>query len=41
MYRYTDNDKNEFVDKAILIADGKILDPNGFIVIKKGAAPAA
>ena len=39
MVRYTDHDKNEIVDKGILIADGKILDPNGFVIIKKGAVP--
>lgn len=38
MWRYLDHDTNEYVDKAILIADGKVLDPNGFIIIKKGAA---
>lgn len=38
MYRYFDNDTNEWVDKAILIADGKLLDPNGVILVKKGAA---
>lgn len=37
MYRYLDQDKNEWVDKAILIADGKLLDPNGVVIIKKGA----
>ena len=37
MYRWTDHDNNEKVDKAILIADGKILDPNGVIIVKKGA----
>ncbi|OOM81786.1 phage capsid family protein [Clostridium puniceum] len=37
MYRYFDNDKNEYVDKAILIADGKIIDPNGVVIVKKGA----
>lgn len=40
MYRYFDNDKNEYVDKAILIADGKIIDPNGVVIVKKGAATA-
>lgn len=39
MFRFFDQDKNEWVDKAILIADGKLLDPNGVIIIKKGAAP--
>ncbi|WP_059049057.1 phage major capsid protein [Paenibacillus senegalimassiliensis] len=37
MVRYTDHDKNEIVDKAILIADGKLLDPNGVVIVKKGA----
>ena len=37
MYRWMDHDKNEWVDKAILIADGKILDPHGVIIVKKGA----
>lgn len=37
MYRWFDHDTNQWVDKAILIADGKILDPNGVIIIKKGA----
>jgi HK97 family phage major capsid protein len=36
MVRYTDHDKNEIVDKGILVADGKVLDPNGFVIIKKG-----
>jgi len=37
MYRWLDHDTNQWVDKAILIADGKILDPNGVIIVKKGA----
>jgi HK97 family phage major capsid protein len=37
VYRWTDHDNNEKVNKALLIADGKILDPNGVIIIKKGA----
>lgn len=36
MYRYFDQDKNEWIDKAILIADGKLIDPNGVVIIKKG-----
>ncbi|QUI24879.1 phage major capsid protein [Vallitalea pronyensis] len=36
MYRWLDHDTNQWVDKAILIADGKILDPNGVIIVKKG-----
>lgn len=38
MYRYLDHDTNEWVDKAILIADGKTLDANAFVIVKKGAA---
>jgi HK97 family phage major capsid protein len=37
MYRWLDHDTNQYVDKAILVADGKILDPNGVIIVKKGA----
>jgi hypothetical protein len=37
MYRWLDHDTNQWVDKAILVADGKILDPNGVLIIKKGA----
>lgn len=38
MFRYLDHVTNEYVDKALLVADGKTLDPNGFVIIKKGAA---
>lgn len=37
MYNWMDHDENEKVDKAIMVADGKILDPNGVIIVKKGA----
>lgn len=37
MFRYLDHDTNEYVDKAILIADGKLIDPNGVVIVKKGA----
>jgi HK97 family phage major capsid protein len=37
MYRWLDHDLNQYVDKAILVADGKILDPEGVVIIKKGA----
>ena len=37
MFRYLDHDTNEWIDKAILIADGKLVDPYGVVVIKKGA----
>jgi HK97 family phage major capsid protein len=38
MFRYLDHDTNEWVDKAIMIMDGKLLDPNGVVIVKKGAA---
>lgn len=37
VYRWLDQDKNQYVDKAILIADGKLVDPNGVVIVKKGA----
>lgn len=37
MFRYFDHNTNEWVDKAILIMDGKLIDPNGVVIIKKGA----
>jgi HK97 family phage major capsid protein len=37
MFRYLDQNTNEYVDKAILIADGKTLDANAFVIVKKGA----
>lgn len=37
MFRYFDHDTNEWVDKAILIADGRLIDPYGVVIIKKGA----
>jgi HK97 family phage major capsid protein len=37
MYRYLDHDTNEWIDKAILICDGKLLDANSVVIIKKGA----
>lgn len=36
--KWTDHDTNEIKNKVLLIADGKLADPNGVIVIKKGAA---
>ncbi len=36
MQRYYDNDKNQWVDKAILICDGKLADAAGVLIIKKG-----
>ena len=37
--RWVDNDTNEIKNKVILIADGKLADANGVIIVKKGAAP--
>jgi HK97 family phage major capsid protein len=37
MYRYLWQETNQWIDKGILIADGLVLDPYGFLVIKKGA----
>lgn len=37
--KWVDNDTNEIKNKVILIADGKLADANGVILIKKGAAP--
>ena len=38
--KWIDNDTNEVKTKVILIADGKLIDPNGVLIIKKGAASA-
>lgn len=38
LFRYFDHNTNEWIDKAVLIADGKLLDPNGVIIIKKGGS---
>lgn len=35
MFRYFDHETNEWVDKGIAVADGKILNPNGIWLIKK------
>ena len=36
MRRYFDEETNEWVDKAIVVVDGKVLNPNGYYLIKKG-----
>lgn len=38
MRRYFDEETNEWVDKAIAVVDGKVLNPNGYVLIKKGAS---
>jgi len=35
--KWTDHDENQVKNKAIIICDGKLLDPNGVLIIKKGA----
>ena len=35
MRRYFDEESNEWVDKAITVVDGKVLNPAGFYLIKK------
>ena len=35
MFRYFDHETNEWVDKAIVVVDGKVLNPNGIWLIKK------
>ena len=37
MRRYFDDETNEWVDKALTVIDGKILNPKGFYLIKKKA----
>lgn len=37
MRRYFDEESNEWVDKALVVVDGKILNPTGYYLIKKGA----
>ena len=36
MRRYFDEETNEWVDKALVVVDGKVLNPNGIWLIKKG-----
>lgn len=38
MRRYFDDETNEWVDKALAIVDGKVLNPNGIFLIKKKAS---
>lgn len=35
--KWTDHDTNEIKNKCILIADGKLIDPNGILIIKKAS----
>ena len=36
--KWTDHDNNKLKNKAIMIVDGKLVDANGVLIIKKGAA---
>jgi hypothetical protein len=36
MRRYFDEETNEWVDKALVVVDGKVLNPTGFVKILKG-----
>ena len=36
--KWTDHDTNKIKNKAIMIVDGKLVDANGVLIIKKGAA---
>ena len=35
MRRYFDEETNEWVDKALVVVDGKVLNPEGYWLIKK------
>ena len=35
--RWIDNNSNEIKNKALMICDGKLADPNGVLIIKKAA----
>lgn len=37
MRRYFDEETNEWVDKALVVVDGKVLNPTGYYLIKKKA----
>lgn len=37
MRRYFDEETNEWIDKALVVVDGKVLNPTGIYLIKKGS----
>lgn len=39
--KWTDHDDNKLKNKAIMVVDGKLVDANGVLIIKKKAAPSA
>ena len=38
MRRYFDEETNEWVDKALVVVDGKVLNPTGYYLIKKASS---
>lgn len=38
MRRYYDEETNEWVDKALVVVDGKVVNPTGYRLIRKGAS---
>lgn len=38
--KWVDNDNNELKNKCIMALDGKLIDPNGVLIIKKGESAA-
>lgn len=39
--KWVDHDTNEVKNKCIMIVDGKLIDPNGVLIIKKGEEPTS
>ena len=40
MRRYFDEDTNEWINKMLVVLDGKVLNPKGIYLIKKAVATA-
>lgn len=40
MVKWTDHDTNQIKNKAVMICDGKLVDANGVLIIKKGTTAA-
>ena len=38
--KWVDHDTNEVKNKVMMICDGKLVDPNGVLILKKGTDPA-
>ena len=39
--KWVDHDTNEVKNTCIMIVDGKLIDPNGVLIIKKGEEPTS